>query len=257
MSQREHIIKMLDKGYRFDRRKPEEIRDIEVTMNVSPNAEGSAKVSMGETVVIAGVKMSLEKPYPDCPDKGNLTVNVELLPMSNPEYEPGPPSIDAIELARVVDRGIRESDSIDVKDLCVEKGEKVWTVFVDICSINDAGNLRDAASLAAIAAIKNAKFPEIVDGELDYKHKSDKGLPLKEEPIEVTVLKIGNHYVVDPLIEEEKVLDSRLTVASLADGTLCAMQKGGWQTLTTEDVDKMIDLSVERAKEIREKLRGI
>ena len=249
---RDHIIKMLDKGFRLDSRKEDEFREVKVEKGVVPNSEGSAKVCFGDTEVIAGVKMSLEKPYPDCPDRGNISVNVELLPLSSPRYEPGPPQIKAIELARVTDRGIRESGAIDVKALCLEPGEKVWTVFIDVCSVNDAGNLADAISLAAFAAIKDAKFPELKECMIDYKTKTDKGLPIVEEPIEVTVLKIGNHLIVDPVVEEEDVLDARLTVATLPDGKLCAMQKGGDYPLTSEEIEKMIDLATERAKQLRE-----
>ncbi|MCB9362593.1 exosome complex protein Rrp42 [Candidatus Woesearchaeota archaeon] len=252
--QKEHILDILDKGSRFDGRKFDEMRPVEVTYDISPNAEGSALVKIGNTEVMAGVKMSIEQPYPDTPENGNLSVNVELLPLSNPSFEPGPPSIDAIELARVIDRGIRESGCIDVKSLCIEPGKKVWTVFVDVCSINDDGNLKDAASLAAIAAIKNARFPEVVDGEVNYKKKTDKSVPLNGVPIEVTIVKLGNHFLVDPCPEEENVAEARLTLASLEDGTLCALQKGGQQPLTTEQIDKMIELSVTKAAELRSKL---
>jgi exosome complex component RRP42 len=36
-------------------------------------------------------------------------VGCELLPISHPSIESGPPGIDAIEIGRVIDRGIRES----------------------------------------------------------------------------------------------------------------------------------------------------
>ena len=111
--------------------------------------------------MITGVKMAIETPYPDTPDSGNLMVGAELSPMASPEFESGPPSIQAIELARVVDRGIRESKAIDFDKLCIEKGEKVWSVMIDLTPINDAGNLFDVAALSALAAIKNAKFPKL------------------------------------------------------------------------------------------------
>lgn len=248
-----HIRDVLDKGSRFDQRKKDEYREISVEYNVSPNAEGSARVKIGDTEVIAGVKMSVEPPYPDTPEHGNLSVNVELMAISSQEFEPGPPGAHAIELARVIDRGIRESGCIDTKSLCIEKGQKVWMIFVDVCSINDDGNLRDAGSLAALAAINDARFPEYEDGAINYKKKTDKPIPLTGNPIEVTVVKIGDHLIIDPTIEEEEVMDARLTVAVLEDGTLCALQKGG-EALTSDQIDKMITLAKEKAKELRDKL---
>ena len=50
------------------------------------------------------------------------------------------------------------------------------------------------------------------------------------------------------------MLDARLSVASLEDGTLCALQKGGDAQLTTEEIEKMIDLALKKAAELRNKL---
>jgi len=248
---RKHVIKYMDDGLRFDGRKELEYRNISIEYGVSNTAEGSALVKMGGTEVMAGVKMSIESPYPDTPDQGTIMIGAELLPLSNPDFELGPPSINAIELARVVDRGIRESGAIDWKSLCIEPGEKVWVVSVDICPINDEGNLFDASALAAIAALKDARFPKYEDGKIDYKEKTDKGLEMKNTPLSVTVLKIGDKLIVDPLTEEESVLDARLTVATTEDGTITALQKGGDFPLSTEDISKMIDIAAEKAAYLR------
>ncbi|MBN2368427.1 exosome complex protein Rrp42 [Candidatus Woesearchaeota archaeon] len=252
---RGHILNYLKNKVRYDGRKLEEYRKVSVETGVSKTAEGSAKVTIGETVVMAGVKFEVGEPYPDIPEEGTMMVNAELLPMSNPEFESGPPGIESIELARVVDRGIRESKAIDTKKLCIKAGELVWTVIIDLIPINHAGNLFDAFALAAMLAIKDAKFPEIKNKQIDYKKLTSKKLPLLVEPVSVTVIKIGDHLIVDPLLEEEKVLDARLTVATLPDGTICALQKGGSKPLSQEEIEKMIDLATEKAKELRKHLR--
>jgi exosome complex component RRP42 len=182
-------------------------------------------------------------------------VNAELTPMSSPQFEPGPPSEQGVELARVIDRGIRESKAIDLTKLCVKEGEKAWSVAVDIVSVNDAGNLLDAGALAAIAALKNAVYPTLKDdGSVDYNKKTDKKVPLQQTPIEVTVIKIGDQLIVDPLPEEEAALDARLTVAFNDKDMLCAMQKGGETPLTVDEIGAMIDLAMEKSRELRKKL---
>ena len=249
---RNHIIGLLNANTRLDGRKLTEYRKpIELEYGVVKTAEGSARVKIGETDVMVGVKLEVGEPYPDTPNEGTIIVGAELLPLSNPEFELGPPGIQAIELARVVDRGIRESKALDFKKLCIEKGEKIWMVIIDICPINDAGNLFDASSLAALAALKNAKFPAFDGEKVDYKAKTDKSLELEKTPIAVTVIKIGDKFIVDPSTEEEKAVDARLTVSSMEDGTLCAMQKGGDFPLTVEDINKMLDIGIEKAKELR------
>ncbi|MBR9699043.1 exosome complex protein Rrp42 [Candidatus Woesearchaeota archaeon] len=255
MNGKSHIIKLLDNGKRLDGRSALDIRQpLIVEYGVSKTAEGSAKVTCGETEVIVGVKMEMGTPYPDSPDKGTIMVGAELLPLSSPDYEPGPPSIKAVELARVVDRGLRESKAIDFKKLCIEKGEKVWIVIIDIVTINDAGGLFDISALAALAALKDAKFPDMVDGKLDYRNPGKKPVELSKEPIAVTVYKLGKYFIVDPLTEEDKAMDARLTITTTADGTICALQKGGDHPLTEEEVSKMIDIASEKSKEYRKAL---
>ena len=251
-----NILRTLQKGFRYDGRKTDEYREISVETGVVKTAEGSACVKIGETHLIAGIKTEISTPYPDSPDKGTIMVGVEFTPMASPNFEPGPPSIQSIEIARVVDRGIRESKSIDFKKLCITEGEKAWIIIIDICIVNDDGNLMDAASLAAIAALKDAKFPEFDGKAINYKKLTDVPIPVEFSPIESTVLKIGDYFLVDPIPEEEAVAEAKLTVATMEDGKLCAMQKSGAGTLTIEDIKKMVELAAEKTKEIRAHLGG-
>ncbi len=251
-----HITKLLKDDFRLDGRKALEYRKpIKVEYGVAKAAEGSARVTIGGTIVMAGVKLEVLQPYPDSPDKGTIMVGAELLPLSNPAFELGPPQIQAIEIARIVDRGVRESKVLDFKKLCITEGEKCWVACIDICPINDEGNLFDASALAAIAALSDARFPTLEGEKVNYKEKTDKKLPLANtKPLSCTILKIGDKFIVDPLTEEEKIIDARLTVATLEDNTLCAMQKGGEEPLTSEDIEKMIDIGVKKTAELRKHL---
>ena len=144
---KDYIIKLAKSGKRADDRKFDEFRKIEIETDIIKKAEGSAKVRIGNTQVIAGIKMDVGEPYPDTPDSGVMTTAAELIPMASPDFESGPPDEESIELARVVDRGIRESEVIDVDKLCIVPGEKVWMVFIDIHILDYDGNLFDAAAL--------------------------------------------------------------------------------------------------------------
>jgi len=252
---KQHIADALKANLRFDGRKTDEYREIKVEYDIAKSAEGSAKVSIGDTVVMAGVKLTVETPYPDTPDEGMLMVNAEFMPMASPDFEMGPPSIESIELARVIDRGIRESKAIDVKKLCIKPVEKAWSVSVDLITINDEGNLLDCASLAALAALKVATFPKLnEDGSLDYKEKTKDKLPIVKEPVMVTVHMIGDEMFVDPMIAEQKSSDARLSVSAIDDKTMCAMQKSGEKAFTREQVDKIVELAIKKSKELRKKL---
>lgn len=253
----QHLLDALKADVRYDGRKKDEWRKVEIETDVVANAEGSARVKFGDTEVIAGVKMSIGAPFADRPEDGVLMVGAELTPMASKLFESGPPSTEAIETSRVIDRGVRESHMIDLKSLCIEKGEKVWIVNVDIVPINHSGNLIDIGALAAIAAIKSAKIPEVVDGQPDYKHKGKKSLTVSEEPIAVTVLKIGDNLIVDPSEEEEKNLDARLTITLKTNGHMCSLQKGGNGSLSPKEIDDMVTLADKKVKELRKELAKV
>ena len=249
--QDQYIVNTASKGQRIDKRGAEDYREIKVENNPLEKPEGCAQVTLGDTVVMAGVKMDLGTPFSARPDEGVLMVNAELSPIASPDFEYGPPSDEAVELARVVDRGIRESHSIDLKKLCLKKGEKVWMVNVDIHIINHAGNLIDAAGLAAIAALWNVRIPELKGGEVNWEKKSSKKLPMSAKPIPISFVKIGEKFFMDPDLEEETVKGARLTVTTRDNGNVVAMQKGGTEPLTQEEVDKALELADKKGKEIR------
>jgi exosome complex component RRP42 len=239
----ERIKQYLAQGKRFDGRKPDEFRKLEIEIGVSKNAEGSARVKLGSTEVIVGVKMGIAEPYPDSPDKGNLMVTAELSPISSARFESGPPKFPAIELARIVDRGIRESKVIESEKLCIKKGEKVWNVFIDIYPINADGNLIDAAGIGAMIALKNAKMPKYDEKEekVLFGEHTIKNLPLaKDLVIPITFYKIGEEFLIDPTQEEEDVSEARITIGS-ANGFISSMQKGGKEVIKEKEMFKVLD----------------
>ncbi len=237
---------------RLDGRSLEEYRKpIKIETNISNMAEGSAKVTIGDTVVIAGVKMDVGEPYPDSPDEGVLIVTAELLPLSSPDFLPGPPREQATELARIVDRGIRESQMIDIKKLCIKEGELVWAIFLDIYTINDDGNLIDAAALASVIALSNTVLPKLEKDKVKYGEFTKTKLPLKSLPITCTLAKLDNNIIVDPNREEESLIQSRLSIAVNEKGEINAMQFGGNSALTIDEIMNMVDLAIDKNKELR------
>lgn len=259
-AQKNHLETALKANMRFDGRKKNEIREISIETGVVATAEGSARVRIGKTEVLAGIKMELITPYSDEPDSGSLMVNAEFLPMASPDFETGAPGIDAIELARVVDRAVRESDAVDFKKLCVVSGEKAWMVIVDVCTINHDGNLIDVAALAALAAIDDAVFPEVEKNEegkivgVDYKHHTKETIPMIQKPLTVTVFKVGEELFVDPLRAEEASYDARLSIAVLENERICSLQKGGEGPLSVDQIMAMVDLAISISKQMRKSL---
>jgi exosome complex component RRP42 len=268
---REYLTKLASQGKRADNRNFDDYRPIKIEIGYVQKAEGSARVKIGNTQVVAGIKMDLGDPYPDTPDSGVMTTAAEMIPMASPDFESGPPREDAIELARVVDRGIRESEIIEVDKLCIVPGEKIWMVFIDIHIIDYDGNLFDAASLASLAALMTAKVPiqrikptleklQIRYPEIENylkEHPDNYPLPLREPPISCTSAKFGNVIVMDPSLDEEEIAEARLTVATDEKGDIRAMQKGLNGSFTVDEIKKVIKASIDNGKKIREELYKI
>jgi exosome complex component RRP42 len=249
------IEQLIEKGKRLDGRGLGDYREIKIEQGIIEKAEGSARVLLGKTEVLVGVKVETGTPFPDTPNNGVMTVNAELVPLASPNFEPGPPDENSIELARIVDRGIRESKAIDTEKLCIEPGTKVFVVFVDIYVLNHDGNLIDASALAAVAALMNTKMSnyEVKDGEVVIK-QGYTPLPMNSHPITVTVGKINNKLIVDPWLEEEQVIDSRFSMAINDEGNICAIQKGCAGYFTQQQILECTKLAQEKAAELRKKL---
>ena len=199
----DYILSLIQQDKRSDERKFDEYRDIKIELNISKNAEGSARCKIGETEVLVGVKMDVGEPYPDSPDEGTIIVTAELTPIASPNFELGPPGSQATELARIVDRGIRESQAVDFKKLCIKKGELIWMVFIDIYPLNDDGNLIDASVLGALAALKHARFPKLEKDKVVFGEFTDKKLGLTKLPVTLTFGKINDKILLDLNSKEE------------------------------------------------------
>ncbi|RLG24371.1 RNA-binding protein [Methanosarcinales archaeon] len=245
---KDYLYSLILKNQRADGRGFEEGRDIVIKTNIIEKAEGSASVKLGDTYLVAGIKIQPGTPFPDTPDEGVIITNIELIPMASPSFETGPPGENAVELARIVDRGIRGSHSIDLKQLCIVSGESVWLIFIDIHVIDDGGNLVDAACLGAIAALLDVMVPaKRYDVGEDFK------LPVRDIPIAVTAVEIDGSIIIDPSIDEGRIAGAKLTVISNIDGSISAMQKSGVGLFTPEQINYIVEVAIKRSEELREK----
>ncbi len=259
----EHLRKQqmwdsISKGKRLDGRNLDEIRPIEIEFDIIKKANGSAKVKLGNTEVVAGVKVETGEPFEGLENKGALILSAEVLPTASPYSEPGPPDEETVELARVVDRGVRESRMVDLDKLVLIPGKIVYTIFVDCSIINTDGNLFDATSYAVVSALISSKLPifEIQDGKVvDIVNRQDP--PITTMPISITAVRIGDAVILDPTSEEEACMDARITITTNSDGHFTAMQKGSTGAFTIEQIKKAAETARIKGEEIRTKLKEL
>jgi len=241
------LKRILLQGKRQDGRHMYDYRPISIQKNAIPNAEGSALCHLGNTQVIAGVKFDVATPFSDRPTEGILSTGCELVPLASDSFEPGPPSPESIELARVVDRGIRSSGCLDLKSFFLEEG-KVLALYIDLYVVDYDGNFFDAASLAAMAALTCTRMPKVEEQKI-IRTESTGTLALNGKAVTCTFAKVDDHKLLDPSVDEERGMDGRLTIATTG-GNVCAMQKGGWGAFTKKDILELVDISFERSKEL-------
>jgi exosome complex component RRP42 len=147
-----------------------------------PQANGSARLRLGDTDVLVSVKLEIGEPLLSAPDSGRLSVSVECCPSASPEFEGRGAAVVQAELARAMERlllsgggghgrrtsscpsaapatpavqtgGSSGSGALDMQQLCVVHGEQVWVVYVDAMVLDSDGNLFDALSLCIRAAL--------------------------------------------------------------------------------------------------------
>ncbi|ESQ44029.1 hypothetical protein EUTSA_v10005979mg [Eutrema salsugineum] len=231
---------------------------------------GSSEVQLGQTHVMGFVTAQLVQPYKDRPNEGSLSIFTEFSPMADPSFEPGRPGESAVELGRIIDRGLRESRAVDTESLCVLAGKMVWSVRIDLHILDNGGNLVDAANIAALAALMTFRRPDCtVGGEnsqdvIIHSPEEREPLPLiiHHIPIAFTFgfFNKGNIVVMDPTYVEEAVMCGRMTVTVNANGDICAIQKPGEEGVNQSVILHCLRLASSRAaattKIIREEVEA-
>ncbi|KAG2442728.1 hypothetical protein HXX76_002810 [Chlamydomonas incerta] len=256
-NEREFILKALGEDVRLDGRRPNDIRKPKFQFSLD---DRSATVAQGSTRVMAVVSAALEAPYPDRPSEGPLRFNVEFSPMASPAFEPGKPGEDAIQVARLIERGLRQSGAVDQEALCVVAGRKVWALRVDCHVLDHGGNLLDVSFLAALAALLAFRKPEVeVGGEsgseiIVHPPEVREPVPLTIHhlPVAVTfaLFQAGDVLVADPTWKEEAAAAGSCTVVMNPAQEVCCVHKADGIGLSPEQFMRCVRLAGRQAEEV-------
>jgi exosome complex component RRP42 len=255
---RQQMLDLISVGKRLQGRALDEMRPLEIEVDIIKKANGSAKVKLGDSEVVAGIKVETGEPFEGLENKGALIISAEVLPIASPHVEPGPPDEDTIELARVVDRGIRESEMLNLDKLVLVPGKIVYTVFIDCSIINTDGNLLDATSYAVVSALLSCKLPvfEIHDGKVVDTGKTQDP-PLTTIPVSITQVRIGDTIILDPTAEEEACMNARITITTNSESCYAAIQKGFTGGFSREQIKKAAETARIKGEQVRAKLQEL
>ncbi|VVA37774.1 PREDICTED: exosome [Prunus dulcis] len=262
VNEKKFIETALLSDLRIDGRRPFDYRNLTIKFGKD---EGSAEVQLGQTHVMAFVTAQLIQPYRDRPNDGSLSIFTEFSPMADPSFEPGRPGESAVELGRVIDRGLRESRAVDTESLCVLSGKLAWAIRVDLHILDNGGNLIDAANIAALAALLTFRRPECSvggeDGQEVIVHPPEEREPLHliihHLPIAVTFgfFSFESRVVIDPTHHEEAIMGGRMTATLNANGDVCAIQKAGGEGVLQSVIMQCLRIASVKAGAMTEKIK--
>eukprot|EP00873_Tetraselmis_striata_P022747 jgi/Tetstr1/443011/TSEL_031071.t1 len=263
-NEKDFILKALtEQNLRVDGRKPYDFRPVDIKFALD---DSSATVRMGKTMAMAVVTAEMKEPYPDRPSEGAIQFQVEFSPMASLEFEPGRPGEAAIEVARVIERSLRDSRALDTESLVILSGIKVWHVRCAIHVLDHDGNLMDACSLAALSALTVYRRPDVTIGGATGKEITVHPVEVKEPvpltihhiPLAVTIalFEDGTTVAVDPTFKEEATMTGQLTCVLNKQEELCSLQKRGGVGIAPEMVDHCISVAAQKVADLTEQLEA-
>lgn len=251
------------------------------TSNPNPLAQFSpdsstCSVRLGHTLAIATIQATLEPPYPGRYSEGSVRFEVTLSPLPcMPDQQRSSATNEAIEAARLIERGLRESRAIDLEGLCIQAGRRVWHLFVSLRVMDTCGNSIDAAGLAALGALCSFRRPDVTidagaQGGIVIHPVAEReavGVTMHHLPSPVTfaffdvstLVKMGSSdittgdggilAVIDPSREEEAASHGTFTLTVNPQGELCAAQKSHGIGVTPARLKQCVRMAVERVKD--------
>lgn len=263
-----HFIKGgIEQDLRTDGRKRYTYRPIYVETGVIPQANGSARVKLGATDVIASVKAELGKPSPSYPDKGKVLINVDCSPTAEPAFEGRGGEELSSELSVAVQHCLLGGKSgagagIDLSSLSIVEGKICWDLYIEGLIVSSDGNLLDALGAAVKAALSNTALPKVQvasaasdeQPEVDLSDEEFLQFDTSGIPAIITLTKVGKHYIADATLEEESQMSSAMSVSVNRQGRICGLTKRGGAGLNPSVILDMISVSKHLSGQLINKL---
>ncbi|KAG9441351.1 hypothetical protein H6P81_017205 [Aristolochia fimbriata] len=257
-----HFIKGgIAQDLRCDGRKRLHYRPISVETGVIPQANGSARIRLGATEVIASVKAELGKPSSLQPGKGKVAIFVECSPTAAPMFEGRGGEELSNELSTTLQRCLLGGKSgagagIDLSSLMIVEGKICWDLYIDGLVISSDGNILDTLGAAIKAALSNTAIPKVIASnataddqhvDVDVSDEEFSQFDTSGVPVIVTLTKVGRHYIVDATPEEESQMSSAVSVSVNRDGQICGLSKRGSTGLDPSVILDMISVAKHQA----------
>jgi ribonuclease PH len=223
---------------RFDGRRPDQLRPLEIVPDFQKHAEGSALVKLGDTWVLCAASVEQGVPgFLSGKGQGWLTAEYAMLPRSTHTRSKRDPGGRGKEIQRLIGRSLRAA--VDLKYL----GER--TIHVDCDVLSADGGTRVASITGAWVALALAIGKLVRTGALSDPRA------LRPPVAAVSVGIVGGEVVLDlPYVEDSKA-DVDMNVVGTEDGTLIEVQGTAEHgTFDRKQLDAMLDLAAVGIREL-------
>ncbi len=227
---------------RPDGRAADALRPITIEIGVSKFAEGSARISFGDTQVLC--LASLEDKVPrhlEGKDQGWVTAEYAMLPRSTPERSQreslaGRPGGRTFEIQRLVGRALRSA--VDLKAL----GPR--SVIVDCEVLQADGGTRTAAITGGWVALAHAL-------------RKISPSPMRRNVAAVSAGFVQGELMLDLAYAEDSIADADVNVVANSDGRLIEVQgTAEGRAFSKEDFDRVLDLALRGVAQLVEAQRA-
>ncbi|KAJ2092172.1 hypothetical protein EV179_002257 [Coemansia sp. RSA 487] len=243
---------------RHDGRAFSQFRPTHVVKGAINTAQGSSTVRIGNTTVVCGIKAEVSEPDVKTPSEGYFATNVELSPMCSARFRPGAPGEDAQVASEHIHR-LFKTNVVDLKTLCIEEGQAVWSLSADIVCLKYDGNILDAAVIALMAALEDLKLPiaelDSATGVVSADRTKAEPLALRKRLLPATFSLVDDAYLVaDADDAEEQMATAALLIVLDDSGNLANVWKRGAGLVSSETIRQCIDSAGQRKEALAKTL---
>ncbi|KAK3256590.1 hypothetical protein CYMTET_34279 [Cymbomonas tetramitiformis] len=203
VTERKFIQDGISQNIRNDGRQRNDYRGVSIDQGLIPQASGSARVRVGRTDVLVGVKVEIGTPLPEHPRLGRVEFAVDFSTAATPAGAARAYEDIASDLTQALTQTLGGGPSgtgaaVDLEKLGLIEGRTCWVLHVDGLVLVSDGNVLDALGFAVKAALEDTRIPrvtviggtnedDLADFEVDEDTSSALHLDMDRIPVIVTM----------------------------------------------------------------------
>lgn len=127
-----YILHGVQENIRNDGRSRQDYRPMELETGIVSNSNGSARLRLANSDIIASVKCEIDVPLANRPNEGKLEFFVDCSANATPEFEGRGGEELAMEISNTLQKTYSSPNAFDLKLLCILLKQQCWKLFIDV-----------------------------------------------------------------------------------------------------------------------------